>query len=368
MFKRFFLLTILSVAFFIACSESDDLETSQNDNFDRASMQTNLADNIIIPAYQDMNQELGLLVSAKENFILNSNQENLEQLRNNFLESYLVWQSIEMFNIGKAEEIFYHYQMNIYPANINDIQNNTTLGNADLSHPNNNDAVGFPALDYMLYGLGGNVTEILEIYNNQDNGQDYKNYLSSLIDQMKSMTEMVLNDWTTSYRNNFITGTENSATSAVNKFVNDFIYYYEKGLRANKIGIPAGNFSSTPLPHTVEGYYAREISKNLTLEALDAFQNLFNGKHYNSNNNGVSFKDYLNYLERNDLVNLINDRLDEARNKISDLDDNYFDQINSDNTKMTQAYDALQTVVVLVKVDMLQAFNISVDYVDADGD
>ena len=73
-------------------------------------------------------------------------------------------------------------------------------------------------------------------------------------------------------------------------------------------------------------------------------------------------------MDRNDLVNLINNQLDEARAKISILDDNYFDQINNDNTKMTQEYDALQTVVVLIKVDMLQAFNISVDYVDADGD
>jgi hypothetical protein len=185
---------------------------------------------------------------------------------------------------------------------------------------------------------------------------------------MKSITEIVLNDWTTAYRDEFIASTENSASSAVNKFVNDFIYYFEKGLRANKIGIPAGNFSSTPLPHTVEGYYVRETSKDLTLEALNAFQNLFNGTHYNTNDSGVGFKDYLNYLDRNDLVNLINNQLDEARAKISILDDNYFDQINNDNTKMTQAYDALQTVVVLIKVDMLQAFNISVDYVDADGD
>ena len=35
---------------------------------------------------------------------------------------------------------------------------------------------------------------------------------------------------------------------------------------------------------------------------------------------------------------------------------------------MTEAYDALQLVVVSIKVDMLQAFNVSVDYVDADGD
>ena len=35
---------------------------------------------------------------------------------------------------------------------------------------------------------------------------------------------------------------------------------------------------------------------------------------------------------------------------------------------MTETFDALQMAVVLLKVDMLQAINISVDYVDADGD
>ena len=368
MFKKIILSITFSIGFMFACSEGDDFDNSQNDSFDRGNLQTNLADNIIIPAYQDLNQKLSLLVTAKENFFTNSNQENLDLLRNNFLESYMVWQSIEMFNIGKAEEIFYHYQMNVYPTNTDEIQNNITTGNADLFNPNNNDAAGFPALDYMLYGIRDNDTEILNTYNNQDYGQDYKNYVSALIGQMKSITEIVLNDWTTAYRDQFIASTENSASSAVNKFVNDFIYYFEKGLRANKIGIPAGNFSSSPLPLTVEGYYVRETSKNLTLKALNAFQNLFNGTHYNTNDSGVGFTDYLNYLDRNDLVNLINNQLDEARAKISILNDNYFDQINNDNTKMTQAYDALQTVVVLIKVDMLQAFNISVDYVDADGD
>jgi hypothetical protein len=35
---------------------------------------------------------------------------------------------------------------------------------------------------------------------------------------------------------------------------------------------------------------------------------------------------------------------------------------------MLSAYDALQRNVVFMKVDMLQALNINVDYVDADGD
>ncbi len=35
---------------------------------------------------------------------------------------------------------------------------------------------------------------------------------------------------------------------------------------------------------------------------------------------------------------------------------------------MLTAYDELQKAVVLLKVDMLQALNIQVDFVDADGD
>ena len=35
---------------------------------------------------------------------------------------------------------------------------------------------------------------------------------------------------------------------------------------------------------------------------------------------------------------------------------------------MLEAYDELQRAVVLLKVDMIQAMNISIDYVDADGD
>ena len=47
---------------------------------------------------------------------------------------------------------------------------------------------------------------------------------------------------------------------------------------------------------------------------------------------------------------------------------NFVNQINTDNNKMLTTYDAIQSVVVLFKVDMLQAFNINVDYQDADGD
>lgn len=367
MLKKILLFTFATILI-ISCDSSDDPEEKDKDSFDRGVMLTNIADNIIVPAYQDLDSKLSALVTAKDDFMTTTNQENLDNLRAAWLNAYKVWQYVEMFNIGKAEEILYHFQMNVYPTSTTDIQSNIDSGTYDLTHANNNDAVGFPALDYLIYGIEDTDTEILEKYTTDTDATKYKAYLSDLVNQMKSLTETVLNDWTSSYRDVFVTSTTNTATSAVNLLVNDFIFYYEKGLRANKIGIPAGNFSATPLPEKVEALYKKDISKQLTLEALKAVQDIFNGKHYNSSSTGSSYNAYLANLNKSDLATLINNQFDTARQKINILDDSFYHQINTDNTKMTQSYDALQAAVVLLKVDMLQAFNISIDYVDADGD
>ena len=352
----------------LACSKSDDSNSGTgggtNDNFNRTAMLTNIADNIIVPAYEDFSADVNGLVTAKDNFVATPNQSNLDALRTSWYNAYKTWQYLEMFNIGKAEEIQYSFKMNVYPTNTADIENNIASGTYDLANVNNNDAVGFPAVDYMLYGIASDDAAILATYTSAN----YKNYLSDVVDQMQSLTNTVYTDWTTSYRNAFIASTENTASSAVNKFVNDFIYYYERALRANKIGIPAGVFSSTALPSKVEAVYREDISKTLALDALQAFQDVFNGIAYNGSASGDSFKTYLQALNKAELVTLINSRLNTAKQKIQSLDANLKNQVNTDNTKMTEAYDALQLVVVSLKVDMLQAFNISIDYVDADGD
>jgi len=365
MIRKIFL-ALIALTFIVACSSSssDDSPSVATDNFDRAALLINLADNIIIPAYQDLSTKLETLTADKDAFIADANQSNLDNLRASWLEAYTVWQHVEMFNIGKAEEILYSYQMNIYPVSTIDVEANISSGDYDLTHANNNDAVGFPAVDYMLYGVADTDVAILAKYEDDK----YKTYLSDLVNQMESLTETVLTDWTSSYRASFISETANTSTSSLNKFVNDYVFYFEKGLRANKFGIPAGVFSTDPLPEKVEAYYNQEVSKMLALEALTAFENTFNGTYYGSSSTGESFKTYLEELERSDLSTLISTRIGEAEEKINLLDDNFYSQIMSNNVGMTEAYDALQLVVVSLKVDMLQAFNVSVDYVDADGD
>ena len=57
-----------------------------------------------------------------------------------------------------------------------------------------------------------------------------------------------------------------------------------------------------------------------------------------------------------------------ALQKINELDDDFVSQIETNNIKLLQTYDAIQEIVVLLKVDMLQLLSVTVDYIDADGD
>ncbi|WP_299251819.1 imelysin family protein [uncultured Lacinutrix sp.] len=352
-----------------ACSGSDDSGNGSGsngtpDNYNRAAMQTNLADNIIIPRFQDLKTGLETLATVGDTFTATPNQANLDNLRAAFVNAYKDWQLVEPFNIGQAEVLQYSFQMNVYPTTTADIEANIANGTYDLTAVGNNDAVGFPAVDYMLHGIAATDTEILNKYATSN----YATYLTDLIAQMNSLTQTVLTDWTTNYRAVFISSTSNTVSSAVNKFINDYIFYYEKGLRANKFGIPSGVFSSGPLADKAEAVYNGTISRDLSIIALDNVQNIFNGKATSTSPTGDGFYNYLIELDRADLAELINTRIDNARQKIQVLNADLKTQVETDNTKMTEAYDALQLVVVSFKVDMLQAFNVSVDYVDADGD
>ena len=296
------------------------------------------------------------------------------ELHNSWLEAYINWQYVEMFNIGKAEEIMFFSKTNTYPVNEGRIQENINNQKTDLSNPNDWSCQGFPGLDYMIHGIANTENEIINQYiQNPLNGK----YLKVVLNELNNNTDLVLDDWNT-YRNTFVNSIENTATSAFNMLTNDFVYYFEKGLRTNKIGIPSGVFSNNPLSNKVEAYYSskngiEDVSRDLIENALNAVDLVFQGKSSNQSPVGPSFKTYLDFIKANnvsadDIGSIVVNKIQTANQKILDLNKNFINQVENDNGKMLAAFDALQTIVVNLKTDMLSLFNVAVDYTDADGD
>ena len=352
-------------------STSDNSNANnQSESFDHKNMLINWVDNIIVPSISNFDISLSELEESAETFVNAPTAETISKLKEDWLSSFLKWQHIEMFDIGLAEEIYFKNRINLYPANVDQIESNITNQNYDLDQPINFSSQGFNSIDYLLFGLGENENEIISKFS--DENLKYGKYLTDLIDKMIILTSDIKSSWNEDYRNSFINSTDNTASSSINKLVNDFIYYFEKGYRANKIGIPAGVFSDKPLPDRVEAYHGKNYSKILALEATDAIDNFFNGRHTQDNeSSGLCIKDYLDYIESDNeqkLSDKINDQIEKIKVKISELSTNFSEQVNEENLKMLITYDVIQANVVFLKVDMLQALNISVDYVDADGD
>ena len=146
------LASILSVLFFIGCSgPNDSINNPLSDGFDRKELLENITNNIIIPAHVNLSGKLTTMQSSANDFSNNTDEQNLIQLRKDWLAAYRAWQYVEMFNIAKAEEIFYVSKMNIYPTNISRIEANILSNDYDLDNQANNfPAPRFTAIDYML--------------------------------------------------------------------------------------------------------------------------------------------------------------------------------------------------------------------------
>lgn len=367
------LLLITTFLGLVSCSSDSSNEETSNDNFNRTEMLTNWADNLIIPRYVNYQSKLVALQTSTTIFIETPDQTNLDALRNNWLEAYKAYQYVGSFAIGKAAEINLNSTVNIYPTNTSGIQTNIASGSYDFNLLSQYDKQGLPALDYMINGLATSDAEIIDFYVTHTDATKYKQYLVDLVNQLKANIDLVVADWNGSFRTVFINSNGNSVSSSVNRMVNNFVKYFEKDIRSGKVGIPAGIFSNgTLFPEKVEAYHKNDISKLLLNEAIMATQDFFNGKHFNATTEGASLKSYLVYLNTvrsgQSLSTIINNQFEVINNTNASLNDSFSSQVLSNNTAMISSFDAMQQNIVYFKLDMMQALNISVDYVDADGD
>ena len=364
-------LVIIAVA--LACVPDDEpTMTTESETVDRGAMLTHWADNLILPAYRSYVQALQTLRETTEKFSQDPNESSLSALRATWREAYRAWQWVSMYEIGPAEAASLRNFTNIYPTDAAAIEQNVADRNYAFDLPSKYDEQGFPALDYLLYGLASTDEELLARFTDPAGGEAYRTYLLEVVNRMDGLTTEVITEWEATYRNTFVANTSASATGSFNTLVNDYLFFYEKALRAGKVGIPAGVFSGAPLPHTVEGRFAGDISRELLLESIDAAQHFFNGQAIGSAPSDRGLAAYLDEVEAapeaEPLSARINAQFDAARAVARQLKPNLGQQVADDNQAMLAAYDALQRNVVFMKVDMFQALNVQVDFVDADGD
>lgn len=367
---------LLVVASIWACSKDNETNVTEPDlDKDRKAVLINLADNIIIPSYTNFKTKFDLMSTKSAAFTSKPDISTLTEFRQAWVDAYTEWQKAELFDFGPAARNGITNYYNIYPTNVTGIT-------AYINNPSENfevtasyDKQGFPALDYLLNGVGKTDAEIIAWYTAPIDGAKRLAYIKRINEHMDALLKTVISEWSSTYYTNFTTKTGTDIGSPMGEMVNSFVLHYERYIRSGKIGIPSGAMlNGIAAPEKVEGFYKKDISLTLAKTAQQATIDFFNGKDVKTGTNGPSFKTYLDGLGAKDattgtkLSDIINAQFDASKKKLDALKANLYQEVLTNNQAMKDTYTEMQKVVRMLKVDMTSAMSITITYTDNDGD
>ncbi len=358
---------LVSVFSFVSCKK-DGNKTITEPGLDRAPMLTNYADNYIIPAYAAMVKDLKALKAKTDAFVATPDATRLSELKASFEAAYIAWQKTDVLEFGPAEDVSLRMYMNTYPVTVTKLNSNIANGGYDLEQFGNKDAQGFPAIDYLLNGNANTI----ELFTTDAQSAARKQYLQAVVNKMLQKTEGVSNTWV-SYRNTFVAATGTDVNGGMSKMVNAYVLYFERYLRAGKVGLPVGAMTGVAKPELTEAYYTPQLSNVLSQYAMAAAIAFYEGKSYDGTGSGASMKTYLASIGTKDdngtaIADLITTKLKQAETRLKALNTPIKDAVISKRPEVLTIYDDMQQCVPLLKVDMVSAFGISITYTDNDGD
>lgn len=359
------------------CSSNGGDPVPVDNSKDREIILTHWVDNIIIPSYGEFKTKMDLMLDKGNVFTTSPSTTSLVEFRSAWVNAYTGWQKVELFEFGPADKYTLRNFFNIYPADVAGIATNISDPAANLDLPNAYARQGFPALDYLLNGVGDNDADILAYYTTDPDASKRIDYIKRICTRMNTLLANVVAEWNGDYRSTFISKTGLDIGSSMGLVVNAYVLYYERFVRTGKFGIPSGAAvasAGVPNPDKLEAFYKKDISLTLAENANNAAKDFFNGVAVSTGAEGPSFSSYLDALGAKDtgtgtmLSAIIDDQFDVVSAKLDLLSPNLYEQIQTNNQAMINVYTEMQKMVRILKVDMTSAMSVTITYTDNDGD
>lgn len=371
--KNAYTLILSSLLILFAAGCEDPLPPDQADTFEKKKMLENVAFNIVVPAYETMYQATDSLNAMTQDFVNAPDIQKLNMLQDQFKRAYLLFEHVSAFEIGPAEIELFRANLNTFPCDTTQILTKIAAGDYSLSAAADIDAKGFPAMDFLLFAKNGDQAFVLNRYTKHADSAKFRMYLKTLALEISNKTTNIYNAWkpgTTSYATTFANNTGSSIGGSIGMLVNQLCFDLEL-LKNGGIGIPSGKKSMGILyPEKSEGVYSG-LSLSLAKARLRALENLYLGKGVISQDS-IGFDDYLMHVDakygQSSLNEVIQSKFNAAKNKLETIPETLPNSINTQLTLVDDAYNELQQLVVLLKVDMTSALGIQITYQDNDGD
>lgn len=366
------LLGVILLSTLFACDPSSNGgDTSDcNTPFDQQAMFQNIADNLILPSYDELQGKVATLVATTNTFTTSPSVENLTSLRAAFEAAYISWQVASPYEFGPAEEVFLRNSVNNFPLDLTATKVAIDAGELDFDQP---DAFnkGFPALDYLLYGVAENEEEIVALFSNNGVGANHRQFIKEVVTDIEERVKHTLNGWENGFRETFINNTGKAAGTSLSLLINQLNQNYEL-IKREKIGVPSGVLTLDFIyPDRVEAPYS-DLSKVLAKTALQTSEKLYKGMSLDGKVNGLGLDDYLEAVEAKKegqaLDQLIEEQFANTLQVLETLPPSLSETVSNERSQVVDVYKEIAQQVLYLKTDMPAVLCVSITYIDNPSD
>jgi len=351
-----FLVTIAASTLFFACKKSESSGSEPTGGFDKTGMLTNYADNMIIPGYTSLQQQLLAMETAANSFMDNPGTASQQALGIAFKDAYLGFEKASVCQFAPAETVLLNNFLNTFPSDTAAIEASIQSGGYTLTTQSSMDRQSFPALDYLLFSQ-----HAIQDFSNGNNAAR-KQYVHDVITRMNTLVTAVLSDWQNNYRAKFVTNTKSDVGSPIGYLINQFAYEMDQ-LKGPRIGWPFGKQSGgIVFADKCEAYYSG-ISRSLAIANLTSLKNYYTGV-----NSGKGMSDYVIALGKQQLNTDILNQFDITLGKLNAIPDPLSASFTNNAGAVNDAYKEIQLLLTLLKTDLASATGVRITYQDSDGD
>jgi predicted lipoprotein len=365
---RLTFLIAISIVCLVSCRpKKQSNEPEPADTYDKQALLVNMADNVILPSYNNFRSSLDSLVAAYNTFKSSELLSDFQVVKQKLHSAYSKYHLISPYEFGPAETVIVRMNFNVFPTDTPQIKYNIAAGTYVLDAASNLDAKGFPALDFLFYGYNASEASVIQQFSSS---AARKQYVTDLLNDMSAKISTVINNWNSSYRSTFVNSLGTDVGSSLGFLVNQLNFELDY-LKNSKIGVPLGKKSlGIPLPEKCEAYYGAQ-SVQYALATLTAIENVYLGRGP-SGNHGEGFDNYLDHLgaqyNGGSLNEAINNQFAIARAKLNAVANPLSSQVTSNPGAVDAAYVELVKLLVLLKTDMPSNLGVIITYQDGDGD
>src|SRR5688572_622443 len=115
--KRAVYATFLTILL-CSCGGNGNEPSPEDNGKDRQIILTHWADNIIAPTYANFKTKFDVMKIKADAFTAAPNSTALTEFRSAWVDAYLEWQKVELFEFGPADQFTVRNFFNIYPTDV----------------------------------------------------------------------------------------------------------------------------------------------------------------------------------------------------------------------------------------------------------